>query len=123
MESIRVLNVDDEPINRMLFTSLFKNKYNVLTAESGVSGLEVLRNNSDIDVVISDMKMPGMNGIEFISKAKELYPGIIYFILTGFDITPEIQKSLETGLISKCFRKPLNMKEIDESINERLTVK
>jgi two-component system response regulator (stage 0 sporulation protein F) len=116
MESISVLNVDDEPINRMLFTSIFKNKYNVFTAESGLAGLEILRNNSDIGIVISDMKMPGMDGIEFIGKAKELYPQILYFILTGFDITPEIQKSLETGLIIKCFRKPLNMKEIEETI-------
>jgi two-component system, response regulator, stage 0 sporulation protein F len=123
MESITILNVDDEPINRMLFKSIFKNKYNVLTAESGSSGLELLRDNADIDVVISDMKMPGMNGIEFISKARELYPGIIYFILTGFDITPEIQKSLETGLICKCFKKPLNLKEIDETIREKLSVK
>jgi two-component system response regulator (stage 0 sporulation protein F) len=123
MEKISVLNVDDEPINRMLFKSIFKNKYNVLTAESGLSGLEVLRNNADIDVVISDMRMPEMNGIEFIRKARQLYPGIFYFMLTGFDITPEIQKALETGLLCKCFRKPLDVKEIDEAIQEKMTIK
>jgi two-component system, response regulator, stage 0 sporulation protein F len=119
MESINILNVDDEPINRMLFTSIFKNKYNVFTAESGLAGLEILR-NGNIDIVISDMKMPGMDGIEFIGKARELYPQILYFILTGFDVTPEIQKSLETGMIIKCFRKPLNMKEIEETIKSCL---
>ena len=119
MESISILNVDDEPINRMLFTSIFKNKYNVFTAESGLAGLEILR-NGNIDIVISDMKMPGMDGIEFIGKARELYPQILYFILTGFDVTPEIQKSLETGMIIKCFRKPLNMKEIEETIKSCL---
>jgi len=123
MEHVCVLNVDDEPINRMLFQSVFKNKYRVLTAESGSSGLEILQDNRNIDVVISDMKMPGMNGIEFINKARELFPEKSYFILTGFDITPEIQKSLDTGSICKCFRKPLNMKEIEESINERLAIK
>ena len=123
MEHVCVLNVDDEPINRMLFQSVFKNKYRVLTAESGSSGLEILQDNRNIDVVISDMKMPGMNGIEFINKARELFPEKFYFILTGFDITPEIQKSLDTGSICKCFRKPLNMKEIEESINERLAIK
>ena len=123
MEHICILNVDDEPINRMLFQSVFKNKYRVLTAESGSSGLEILQDNRNIDVVISDMKMPGMNGIEFINKARELFPEKSYFILTGFDITPEIQKSLDTGSICKCFRKPLNMKEIEESINERLAIK
>ena len=123
MEHICILNVDDEPINRMLFQSVFKNKYKVLTAESGSSGLEVLQENGNIDVVISDMKMPGMNGIEFINKARKLFPDIYYFILTGFDITPEIQKSLDTGLVCKCFRKPLNTKEIEDSIKEKIGVK
>jgi two-component system, response regulator, stage 0 sporulation protein F len=122
MKNICVLNVDDEPINRMLFTSLFKSKYNVLTAESAISGLEVLKDKKDIDVVISDMRMPGMNGLEFIHKAKEMFPDICYFILTGFDITPEIQESLENGLILKCFKKPLNIKEIEESIKEKFSV-
>jgi len=123
MEHVCVLNVDDEPINRMLFQSVFKNKYRVLTAESGSSGLEILQDNRNIDVVISDMKMPGMNGIEFINKARELFPEKSYFILTGFDITPEIQKSLDTGSICKCFRKPLNMKEIEETINSKIAIK
>ena len=123
MEHVCVLNVDDEPINRMLFQSVFKNKYRVLTAESGSSGLELLQDNRNIDVVISDMKMPGMNGIEFINKARELFPEKSYFILTGFDITPEIQKSLDTGSICKCFRKPLNMKEIEETINSKIAIK
>jgi two-component system response regulator (stage 0 sporulation protein F) len=123
MEHICILNVDDEPINRMLFQSVFKNKYRVLTAESGSSGLEVLRYNKNIDVVISDMKMPGMNGIEFINKARQLFPEIFYYILTGFDITPEIQKSLDSGSICKCFRKPLNTKEIEDSINEKIAAK
>jgi two-component system, response regulator, stage 0 sporulation protein F len=123
MEHVCILNVDDEPINRMLFQSVFKNKYKVLTAESGSSGLEVLQDNGNIDVVISDMKMPGMNGIEFINKARELFPEIFYFILTGFDITPEIQKSLDTGSVCKCFRKPLNTKEIEESINAKIAAK
>jgi len=123
MEHICILNVDDEPINRMLFQSVFKSKYKVLTAESGSSGLEVLQENGNIDVVISDMKMPGMNGIEFINKARKLFPDIYYFILTGFDITPEIQKSLDTGLVCKCFRKPLNTKEIEESIKEKIDLK
>jgi len=107
----------------MLFQSVFKSKYKVLTAESGSSGLEVLQENGNIDVVISDMKMPGMNGIEFINKARKLFPDIYYFILTGFDITPEIQKSLDTGLVCKCFRKPLNTKEIEESIKEKIDLK
>jgi two-component system response regulator (stage 0 sporulation protein F) len=121
MEKIKILNVDDEPINGMMFRSVFKNKYTVFTAESGLAGIEVLRIHNDIDVVICDMRMPGMNGIEFIRKAKDLYPRIKCFVLTGYDVTPEIQISIESGLLCKCFLKPLNMKEIDESIQAKFS--
>ena len=120
---ITILYVDDEPINLMLFDRMFHKKYNVLTAESGFLGLEVLQKNPDVKVILSDMKMPGMSGIEFIRKAKETYPDILFYILTGYEITPEIQKSLESGLISKYFQKPLNMKAIEESILEKLEIR
>lgn len=121
MEKIKVLNVDDEPINGMMFRSVFKDKYIVFTAESGSAGLDILSENKDIDVVISDMRMPGMNGIEFIKIAKDLYPGIRCFVLTGYNVTPEIQKSIDSGLLCECFVKPLNMKEIEESIQARFS--
>lgn len=117
---IKLLYVDDEQINLMLFQNIFKKKYTVIIAESGFKGLEILQKEKEIKVIISDMKMPGMNGLEFIQKAKEKFPNILFFILTGYDITPEIQKSLENGLISKYFQKPFNMKEIDETITQEL---
>ncbi len=119
-KNITILYVDDEPVNLKLFELNFRKKYSVLTALSGTEGLEVLKASSYIDVVISDMKMPGMNGIEFIKKAKTDYPGIKFFILTGFDITDEIAEALEQNLIQEYFRKPFNMREIEESISEAL---
>lgn len=115
-----ILYVDDEPINLKLFEINFQKKFTVLTALSGNKGLDVIKNNISIDVVISDMKMPGMNGIEFIKKAKSDYPTIKYFILTGYDITEEIADALNEKLILKYFRKPFDMKEIEESIFEVL---
>lgn len=118
---ITLLYVDDEPINLKLFAINFMNKYNVLTAGSGYEGLTILRSNSNTDAVISDMKMPGMNGLEFIRLAKKDYPFISFFILTGFDITDEIAEALHAGLICKYFRKPFNVNEIDTSVLEALS--
>lgn len=115
---ITILFVDDEPINLMLFKLNFKSKYNILTAESGFKGLNELRAHPETSIVISDMRMPGMNGIDFIKIAKKEFSNISYFILTGYDITDEIASALEEKLIHKYFRKPFNMKEIDESFNE-----
>lgn len=114
--SIKVLYVDDEPINLMLFKANFKNKFSIITAESGQQGLQELKNNPETIVVISDMKMPGMSGLEFIRIAKLDYPNISFYILTGFDITDEISEALDERLIHKYFRKPFNIKEIELAI-------
>jgi two-component system, response regulator, stage 0 sporulation protein F len=120
-QNLKILYVDDEPINLILFRSVFKAHFLIHTAESGKSGMKILDENENIDVVISDMRMPGMDGLAFISKARELYPSVIFFILTGYEVTPEIQSSIDSGLVCKCFQKPLNIKEITDSISERLT--
>ncbi len=120
-EQITLLYVDDEPINLKLFTLNFKKKYNVITAESGFEALDQLKLNPFTRIVITDMKMPGMNGLELIRLAKKDYPKISFFILTGFDITPEITQALNDCLIHKYFQKPFNMKEIECSINEALS--
>ncbi len=117
-KNVTILYVDDEPINLTLFELNFRKKYKIVTAESGMEGLEKLSKDDEIIVVISDMKMPGMNGIEFIKIAKEKYSRIAYFILTGFDLNDEIIDALEAKLIYKYFRKPFDMKEIDDAIVE-----
>jgi len=112
-----ILYVDDEEINLVVFEANFTEKFNVITADSGFEGLKILENKPDIPIVISDMKMPGMNGIEFIKTAKKQFPDIVYFILTGFDITDEISTALDEKLINAYFKKPFNGREIEDSIN------
>jgi len=113
---VTLLYVDDEPLNLLLFEINFKKKYRVITATSGFEGLEKLQGNHDIIIVISDMKMPGMNGLEFITEARKLFHKNAYFILTAFDINNEIQAALDSKLIHRCFSKPFNIQEIDKAI-------
>jgi response regulator RpfG family c-di-GMP phosphodiesterase len=115
-KNITILYVDDEPINLKIFDINFRKNFNILTALSGTEGLEKLKDNKDIIVVISDMKMPGMNGIEFIKTAREQHSHVFYFILTGYDITHEISEALDNNILQKYFRKPFNIKEISEAI-------
>lgn len=109
MDKLKVLYVDDEELNLQLFEINLSEIFNVITADSGEHGLEIILKEKDIAVVVSDMKMPSMNGIEFIKKAKEVDPTIQYYILTGFEITEEIRDALKTGLIKKYFRKPFDL--------------
>jgi two-component system, response regulator, stage 0 sporulation protein F len=115
-----LLYVDDEPLNLTLFEINFQKKYTVKTALSGEKGLDILRSEPAIAVVITDMKMPGMNGIEFIRKAKENFPAIVFFILTGYEITEEIIQALEEKLIHKYFKKPFLIKDMETAILEVL---
>ncbi len=117
-EKKTVLYVDDEPINLKIFEINFREKYNIITAGSGFEGLSVLNSAPCTDVVISDMKMPGMNGIEFIRRAKKKFPNMHFFILTGFDISEEISIALKENIIRKYFRKPFNIKDIETSVHE-----
>ena len=119
----KLLYVDDEPLNLYIFEFNFGKKFNVITGISGFEGLAHLKANPDIKIVVSDMSMPGMNGLEFIKKAKGEYPDISFFILTGYNITEDIQKALDEGLINRYFRKPLNAKEISLSIEEIFSFK
>jgi response regulator RpfG family c-di-GMP phosphodiesterase len=120
--NITILYVDDEEANLFVFEKMFETKYKVLTAHSGKEGLEELKDHSaDIIVVISDMRMPLMNGVEFIKKAKSTYSNIAYFILTGFDFNDEIAEALETKLIHKFFTKPFDMSEIEQAITDAVS--
>lgn len=118
----KILYVDDEKVNLILFEINFKEHFDVLTARDGFEGLDVLDKNQDVLVVISDMKMPGMNGLEFINKAKEKYPNKKYYILSGFDITDEIQEALDSGLIIQYFRKPIEKRKIHLAVTRDINL-
>ncbi len=113
---INVLYVDDNVDNLMLFKAGFSRKFNVFIAESGMEGLDMLRDVTGIIVVISDFKMPEMNGLEFIKKAREKYSDISYFILTAFNINDDIQEALDTKMIVHYLKKPFDFPEIEKYI-------
>ncbi len=117
-DKITLLYVDDEEINLILFEATFSEKYNVLGANSPKEAFKVLKSNKNISVVISDMRMPNMNGVQFIKKAKRQFPKIYYFILTGYEITDEISAALQQKLINYYFQKPFNLKVIDNAIQK-----
>ncbi|MBU2885547.1 response regulator [Gilvimarinus agarilyticus] len=121
-KDITVLYVDDEELNLFLFEKSFESIYDVVTALSGVEGLQKLEAHHDkIIVVISDMRMPNMNGIRFITQAKEKFKNIAYFILTAFDYNEEIEKALDEKLIHRFFTKPFDIAEIQEAVEEALS--
>lgn len=81
---MRILHVDDEPYYRTeVATRLSRQGYEVLSAVSGGDGLAMMRNLGPFDIVISDMRMHGMHGSDFIQQAKQEFPNVKFIILSG----------------------------------------
>lgn len=97
MSNKAILLVDDEPsILTSVGWALEKHNFEVMTASDGIQALEALHTKS-FDLVITDLKMPGVSGLEVLRQAKEMRPEIGVFILTGYgDINSAIQ-SLQLG--------------------------
>ena len=105
-----ILYVDDEEINQFIFTKYFESQFKIITASSGVEAMRLLDKNwNEIDVVISDMRMPGMDGIEFIRNAKEQFKRQAYYLLTAFTNSAELDDALNEKLVDKIFNKPYDV--------------
>jgi YesN/AraC family two-component response regulator len=104
----KILYVDDEEINLDLFRWTFKNHFNVFTALSAKEGLLIL-DAYEIPVVVTDFKMPEMNGMQFIEAIKKKSPEKICIILTGF--LESIVKGKE-HLVFNILSKPWEKKEL-----------
>lgn len=114
-----VLYVDDEDIPRLIFEKSFESKYAIMVAGSGEEALEQISELADeFIVVISDMRMPVMDGIEFITEARKRHDNMACFILTSLDQGDELEQALSDNLVERVFDKPLNVLEIDTAIKE-----
>lgn len=115
-----ILCVDDEKnILNALKRLLRKEDYKIITASSGKAGLELL-NHESVQVVISDQRMPEMNGTDFLAKVKERFPDIIRIILTGYTDVDSITESINKGNIYKFFLKPWNDQNLKLEVRQAL---
>jgi len=116
----RILYVDDEVINLELLQLTFMNDFEILVAESAEQGLKLLARNQDIHVLISDLKMPVMNGLDFIKVVKENHPEKVCMLLTGFMESDVMLEGFNKELIFRYLMKPWNKDELKETILEAL---
>lgn len=115
-----VLCVDDEKnILSAMKRLLRKEEFDLLTCSSGEEALAKMAEN-DVHVVISDQRMPKMNGTEFLKLVKENYPDAIRIILTGYTDVDSITESINQGHIYKFFLKPWNDHNLKLEIRQAL---
>ncbi|NOY62070.1 MAG: EAL domain-containing protein [Gammaproteobacteria bacterium] len=101
-----LLLVDDEPHILSSLTRLLREEgYQILTATSGQQGLALL-DREQIDVVVSDQRMPQMTGVEFLSSVKERFPHTVRIVLSGYADFGAVTDAINRGAIYKFFTKP-----------------
>jgi DNA-binding NtrC family response regulator len=109
--SIKILIVDDEEMMRSLLEKILKREgYNVIAAEDGVQAVEILK-KEDVSLVISDMKMPRMDGFELLKYVKQEYPNVGIIIMTAYGDTYTVKDALLLGA-DEYITKPFKSYEI-----------
>ena len=115
----RLLYVDDEPINVVFFELNFKSDFDVITAKNGQEGLDILA-RQPVDFIVSDYKMPGLNGVDFLKTAHEKYGRKPSIILSGYDKNEHIIEALEAEQIVAYLTKPMDRNMILNIIKNQL---
>jgi CheY-like chemotaxis protein len=108
----KMLVVDDEPDNLDLLYRTFRRDFNVLKADSGARALELLSEEGEVAVIISDQRMPEMKGTEFLSKTVPEFPDTVRIILTGFTDVEDLVEAINSGQVYKYITKPWDPDEL-----------
>ncbi|WP_456387521.1 response regulator [Desulfolithobacter sp.] len=109
---IKVLFVDDDPINTTSFVVSFSDQYDILTAASGEEGLEIFQREKDIAIVLSDQKMDGMSGVDFLCRVYEKSPEAVRIIVTGYVDVSDIIDAINKGHIYQYVLKPWDIVQL-----------
>jgi response regulator RpfG family c-di-GMP phosphodiesterase len=106
-EKIGILYVDDEANNLTSFKATFRNSFAVFTALSAEEGRKILEEKEDeIHIIITDQRMPGMTGVEFLASIVEKFPDPIRILLTGYSDIQAVIDAVNKGKIYYYINKP-----------------
>ena len=122
-ETGTLLLVDDEPnILSALRRSLRRSGHRILTAGSGAEGLEILE-REEVDIIISDQRMPNMTGVEFLRRARQRWPQTVRISLSGYTDLNSISDAINEGAVFKFITKPWDDTALQATIKEAFTRK
>jgi len=118
-----LLIVDDEESVLSSLRRLLRGAgYHIVVARSGEEGLARLAEH-DVDVIVSDQRMPGMTGVEFLRRTKALYPDTVRIVLSGYTELTSITDAINEGAIYKFLTKPWDDAQLREHIAEAFRTK
>ena len=112
-----LLYVDDEENNLTGFRAVFRKDYDIMLAKSASEAMVLLKEN-DVQIVVSDQRMPNVSGVEFLEKLSHEYPSIIRIIITGFSDYNAIVDSINKAKVYKYLPKPWKKEEFKEILDK-----
>lgn len=121
-DQVKILFVDDERNVLKSLRRLFmdEDRYEIHMAESGAEGLEILEQEQDVRLIISDYRMPGMNGVQFLAQACDRSPDSIRIVLSGYADTAAVVEAINLGQIYKFIPKPWSDEELKSTVASAL---
>ncbi len=116
-----VLYVDDEEMSLKYFSRAYSESFRILTAPTAKEGYALLEKHGDeIGVIMSDQRMPGMKGVQFLEKACQFRPRIIRILATAFSDLDAAIDAVNTGAIYKYITKPWDVSELEITLKRGL---
>lgn len=116
----KLLVVDDEPDNLDLLYRTFYRRFKVLRAENGLEALTLLSEHPDVAVIISDQRMPGMSGTEFLRRTAAEHPNIMRIILTGYSDVEDLVGAINQGRVFRYVTKPWEADDLKDIVDQAL---
>lgn len=121
MKDKKILVVDDQFGIRILLTEILqKDGYTTFQAANGIQALSIVEKHQP-DLVLLDMKIPGMDGLEILKKIKESWPHIEVIMMTAYGELNMINEAIRLGA-KKHFTKPFDIDEVREEIRHRFSL-
>ncbi|MBD2163800.1 SpoIIE family protein phosphatase [Calothrix membranacea FACHB-236] len=115
---LKLMVVDDEPDNLDLLYRTFRRDFEVYQANHARAALEILDKEGEMAVIISDQRMPEMNGTEFLSRTVERFPDTIRILLTGFTDVEDLVDAINSGQVFKYITKPWNPQRLKALVEQ-----
>ncbi len=116
-----VLYVDDEPDNLRIFDLTFGREFTVYTAPSGEAGLDVL-SRLPVALVLSDHRMPGMTGTEFLARVADIDPKTVRIMVTAYGDAETLEDAINTGSIYRYIPKPWTPEDVRATLRRGIEV-
>jgi two-component system, probable response regulator PhcQ len=116
-----VLYVDDEEMSLKYFTRAFQNQFQILTAANAQEGYQILEKHRDeIALIMTDQRMPGEQGVQFLGRARQLHPRAIRILTTAYSDVEVAIDAVNSGAIYKYISKPWEVPELEITLKRAL---